>query len=58
MKKFLSVLALSSMLVGLGACSSEENGSEIEEIHPNGRVFIKLDNVAGPSSRMTQQRFP
>lgn len=54
MKKFLSVLALSSMLVGLGACSSEENGSEIEEIHTNGRVFIKLDNVAGPSSRMTE----
>ena len=26
----------------------------IEEIHPNGRVFIKLDNVAGPSSRMTE----
>ena len=51
MKKVLSMVALGSMLFGLSACSSEEQ--EIEQA-TSGNVFVKLENVVGPSSRMTE----
>lgn len=51
MKKVLSMVALGSMLFGLSACSSEEQ--DIEQAS-SGNVFVKLENVVGPSSRMTE----
>lgn len=52
MKKFISMLALSSVLLGFSACSSEENN--VDTPVSDGRVFVKLDNVVGPTSRMTE----
>lgn len=52
MKKVLSMVALGSMLLGLSACSSaDDQGAEQTT---TGHVFVKLENVAGPSSRMTE----
>lgn len=52
MKKIISMLALSSVLFGFSACSSEE--SKEDAPITDGRVFVKLDNVVGPQSRMTE----
>lgn len=52
MKKIISMLALSSVLFGFSACSSEENKEDAPIT--DGRVFVKLDNVVGPQSRMTE----
>lgn len=48
------MLAAGSMLFGLCACSSEE--TEVDSVASSeGRVFIRLVNVVGPSgSRMTE----
>lgn len=52
MKKFMFMLALGSVLFGLSACSSDDENIEGESTE--GCVFIKLENVVGPSSRMTE----
>ncbi len=52
MKKFISMLALGSMLVGLNACSSDD--SIIDGDNEKGHVYIKLENVVSPGSRMTE----
>ncbi len=53
MKKLISMLALCSMLFGLGACSSDDN-----DIDNNGKqkgcVYVRLENVVSPGSRMTE----
>lgn len=48
MKKFMFMLALGSVLFGLSACSSDDENIEGESTE--GCVFIKLENVVGPSS--------
>lgn len=52
MRNFISMLALGSMLFGLGACSSDNN--DFDDNNQSGRVFVRLENVASPGSRMTE----
>lgn len=55
MKKLFTQLALGSLLIACGACSSEEGTPEENQ---TGRVFVKLENVIKPSTKTRTMENP